>query len=124
MSDPVGLASIGLGWWGNVLADAVSASGEGRVVSCYARTAETREAFASKHGCQPAGSLDEIWDDPAVEGVLMATPHSVRQELITAAAAAGKHIFLEKPLALTGAEARTAASSAADAGVVLQVGHN
>lgn len=124
MSDPVGLASIGLGWWGNVLADAVSASGKAQVVSCYARTAETRDSFASKHGCRPAESLDAIWDDPTVDGVLMATPHSVRQELISQAAAAGKHIFVEKPLALTGAEARAAASAARDAGVVLQVGHN
>ncbi len=124
MADPVGLASIGLGWWGNVLADAVSASGKAQVVSCYARTAETRESFASKHGCRSAESLADIWDDPAVEGVLMATPHTVRQELISQAAAAGKHIFVEKPLALTGAEARAAASAASDAGVVLQVGHN
>ncbi len=124
MSDPVGLASIGLGWWGNVLADAVSASGKSRVVSCYARTPETRESFASKHGCRSAGSLAEIWDDPEIEGVLMATPHSVRQELVSQAAAAGKHIFVEKPLALTGAEARAVAKAAADAGVVLQVGHN
>lgn len=124
MSDPVGLASIGLGWWGNVLADAVSASGKAQVVTGYARTAETRESFASKHGCRSAESLDEIWSDPEIEGVLMATPHSVRQELISQAAAAGKHIFVEKPLALTGAEARAAASAARDAGVVLQVGHN
>ncbi len=124
MTSPVGLASIGLGWWGNVLADAASSGGNGQVVSCYARTPETREAFASKHGCRAASSLQEIWDDPAIEGVLMATPHAVRQELISQAAAAGKHIFVEKPLALTGAEARASAQAARDAGVVLQVGHN
>lgn len=124
MTQPVGLASIGLGWWGNVLADGVASSGEAQVVTCYARTPETREIFASKHGCNAAESLAEIWDDPAIEGVLMATPHAVRQELIAQAAAAGKHIFVEKPLALTGAEARASAQAAREAGVVLQVGHN
>ena len=124
MTEPVGLASIGLGWWGNVLADGASSSGKAEVIACYARTPETREAFASKHGCQAASSLDEIWEDPAIDGVLMATPHSVRNELIAQAAAAGKHIFVEKPLALTGAEARSAAEAAREAGVVLQVGHN
>jgi predicted dehydrogenase len=124
MTNPVGLASIGLGWWGNVLADAAASGGKAEVVACYARTAETREEFASKHGCKPAESLEEIWQDPSVEGVLMATPHAVRQELIAQAAAAGKHIFVEKPLALTGAEARASARAAEAAGVLLQVGHN
>jgi predicted dehydrogenase len=124
MTNPVGLASIGLGWWGNVLADAAASSGKAEVVACFARTAETRDEFAAKHGCKPAGSLEEIWQDPSVEGVLMATPHAVRQELIAQAAAAGKHIFVEKPLALTGAEARASARAAEAAGVLLQVGHN
>jgi predicted dehydrogenase len=124
MTNPVGLATIGLGWWGNVLTDGAASTGKARVLTCYARTPETREAFAVKHGCNAAQSLQEIWDDPAVEGVLMATPHSVRHELIAQAAAAGKHVFVEKPLALTGSEARASAQAAADAGVILQVGHN
>ncbi len=124
MTSQLGLASIGLGWWGNVLADAVASTGKGQVLACYARTAETRESFASKHGCRPAESLQEIWDDPSIEGVLIATPHSVRQELISQAAGAGKHIFVEKPLALTGVEARASADAAEAAGVILQVGHN
>jgi predicted dehydrogenase len=124
MTNPVGLASIGLGWWGNVLADAAASSGKAEVVACFARTAGTRDAFSSKHGCKPAGSLEEIWQDPSVEGVLLATPHAVREELISQAAAAGKHIFVEKPLALTGAEARESARTAEAAGVLLQVGHN
>jgi predicted dehydrogenase len=124
VSNPVGLASIGLGWWGNVLADAASASGKSQVVACYARTPATRDAFAAKHDCRPAETLTEIWEDPAIEGVLIATPHSVRQDLLIQAASAGKHIFVEKPLALTGREARAGAEAARDAGVVLQVGHN
>ena len=124
MADSVGLASIGLGWWGNVLADGIASTGKGQVLTCYARSAETREAFASKHGCAAAADLEEIWSDDAIDGVLIATPHSVRQDIITTAAAAGKHIFVEKPLALTGEEARASAAAAKAAGVTLQVGHN
>lgn len=124
MTQPVGLASIGLGWWGNVLADGVASTGKGQVLSCYARNPETRDAFALKHGCAAVAEPDQIWSDPAIEGVLIATPHSVRHELIARAAQAGKHIFVEKPLALTGEEARASARAAEEADVVLQVGHN
>ncbi|MGH8951307.1 MAG: Gfo/Idh/MocA family protein [Acidimicrobiia bacterium] len=120
----VGLASIGLGWWGNMLAAGATAGDSARIVSCFARTEATREAFAEKHGCRAVGSLEEIWSDPEVDGVLIATPHSVRAEVIEQAAAAGKHIFIEKPLALTGVEARASADAAQAAGVTLQVGHN
>lgn len=121
----VGLASIGLEWWGNVLAEAAGSGGKAQVVACFARTPETREAFAAKHGCRASASLGEVWDDSEMEGVfLLATPHAVRQELIAQAAAAGKHVFVEKPLPLTGREARASAAAAEEAGVVLQVGHN
>jgi predicted dehydrogenase len=120
----VGLASIGLGWWGNALASGAASGGSARIVCCYARNAETRQVFADKHGCRAAENLDEIWADSEVEGVLIATPHAVRAELIDQAAAAGKHVFVEKPLALTGAEARRSAAATEGAGVTLQVGHN
>ena len=122
--NPVGLASIGLGWWGNVLAEAAQSEAEAWIVTCFARNPQAREAFASKHECRAAASIDEIWADPEVAGVLIATPHATRHELIVQAAAAGKHIFVEKPLALTGSEARASATAAQEAGVVLQVGHN
>ena len=120
--ESVGLASIGLGWWGGVLAEAASKSAT--VVACYSRNPEGREQFAEKHGCRSASDLDEIWADPEIDGVLVATPHQVRLEIVEAAAAAGKHVFVEKPLALTGTEARACAAAAEAAGVVLQVGHN
>lgn len=121
---PVRLASIGLGWWGNTLAAAAAATEAAVVAACYARHEDARRAFADKHGCRAAGSLDEIWADPEVDGVLIATPHSTHAELIEAAAAAGKHVFVEKPITLDAASARTAMAAAAAAGVVLQVGHN
>ena len=106
MTEKVRLASIGLGWWGNVLADAVKRSGEAEVVSCFARTEATRQAFAEKYGCRAAESVEEILNDSEVDGLLTATPHSNHPELIAQAASAGKHIFVEKPLTLNVAEAK------------------
>ena len=59
-----------------------------------------------------------------IDGVLIATPHSTHVDLAERAAGAGKHVFVEKPLALTVPEARRIADAAGRAGVVLQVGHN
>lgn len=114
---------IGLGWWGKVLTRAAAASGELEVVGCYARTPERREEFAAEFGCRPASTLDDLLSDPDIQGVMIATSHTTHTELIQQAAAAGKHVFVEKPLALTVDEARRGVEAAQRAGVMLQVGH-
>jgi predicted dehydrogenase len=120
----VRLASIGLGWWGSTLAAATAATEDAVVDTCYARSDEARQTFAEKHGCRAAGSLDEIWSDEQIDGVMIATPHTTHAELIEEAASAGKHIFVEKPLTLDVASAKQAIKAATSAGVTLQVGHN
>jgi predicted dehydrogenase len=62
--------------------------------------------------------------DSEVEAVLVATPHSTHADLVVEVAAAGKHVFVDKPFTLTVAEGKRAVRAAEDAGVVLQVGHN
>ncbi len=118
----VGLGLIGLGAWGNSLATAAARCGEAKVVNGFSRTGETRKAFADKHGCRTSASLDELLSDSEVEGVLIATPHSTHEDVIERAAAAGKHLFVEKPLTLTVAGAKKAIRAAESAGVILQVG--
>lgn len=120
----VRLGSIGLGWWGGVLATAVGATGEAEVVACFARTAASRAAFAESHGCEAVDALGDLLSDPTVDGVLVATPHTTHAALAIEAARAGKHVFVDKPLTLTVAEADEVIAAADAAGVVLQVGHN
>lgn len=84
----------------------------------------TPECLRREHGCRAAETLDEIWSDPQIDGVLIATPHMTHGELIEEAASAGKHIFVEKPMTLDVASAKKAIQAASTAGVVLQVGHN
>ncbi len=121
--EPLRVGSIGLGWWGGMLADKGKMAGLD-LVSCFARTRETREEFASTHGLRPAESLDELLSDPEVEAVMIATPHSTHADLVAEAAAAGKHVFVDKPFTLSVAEARRAIEAANAADVILQVGHN
>jgi predicted dehydrogenase len=59
-----------------------------------------------------------------VEGVVLTTPHTLHAEQVVAAAQAGKHVFVEKPLALSTADAIRAAAASRQAGIVLAVGHH
>lgn len=122
--DTVRLGVIGLGWFGGVLAESARSSGVAEVVACYARTEETRAAFAERHGCRAAADLDELLADPDIDGVLVATPHSTHADIAARTAEAGKHVFVEKPLTLTVADTKRVAEAASRAGVVVQVGHN
>ncbi len=120
---PLKVASVGLGRWGEMLAEKAGDAGI-EIVSCFARTPATREEFAANYGTRPAGSLDEVLSDPDVEAVLLATPHSTHADLVSEAAAAGKHVFVDKPFTLTVPDGKRAIKAAESAGVVLQVGHN
>lgn len=122
-TDRVGLGLVGLGWWGSVLADAAERGGVARVVSCFARREGPRNGFAAKHGCRAASSLEELLEDPEVQGVLIATSHQSHRMLVEAAAAAGRHILVEKPLTTNVVDGRACVDAAAEAGVILQVGH-
>jgi predicted dehydrogenase len=121
--DPVRLGSIGLGWWGSELATAAAKCGAATVISSFARSEQARAEFASRHGCESALTLDELLADPGMDGVIIATSHQSHRELVEAAAAAGKHIFVEKPLATSVEDAVACVRAAERAGVVLQVGH-
>jgi predicted dehydrogenase len=119
----VGLGLIGLGWWGGELSTAAENGGVARVVSGFARSDEARARFAEERGVPVAASLDELLGDPAVEGVLIATSHQSHRDLVEQAASAGKHIFVEKPLAITVEDGLACVAAAERAGVLLQVGH-
>ena len=123
-STPFRVASIGIGWWSDVLADAAQRTG-GRIeiASCFTRSPDKRQAFAVKYGCAGAGSLDEILADASIDGIINTTPNHVHLETTSAAAAAGKHVFLDKPIANTIGEAKAITQVCADAGVILGVGY-
>ena len=79
--------------------------------------------FAASHGLQLAADLHAMAADPAIDAVILCTPHTQHAAQILAVAAAGKHVFCEKPLCLTRADAATAIAACEQAGLVLGVGH-
>ena len=118
-------ASVGLGWWSDELAGAIQGKSELiRVASCFTRSPDKRGAFASKFGTAQHDSYEAVLADPAIDAVILTTPHSKHAEHVIAAARAGKHVFVEKPFTLTAESGRAAAAACETAGVVLAVGHN
>lgn len=119
----VGIGVVGLGWWGRALADAVIAADGVELVGGFARSPDARASFAADYECEPPDSLALLLGDARLAGIVVATPHSSHREIIEAAADAGKAVLMEKPLALTTADAKAAIDIATAAGIPLQVGH-
>ena len=117
------VASIGLGWWSDVLADAIQRSGKLKIAACFSRTEGKRNAFAKKYGCKAVSSYEEILNDKSIEGIINTTPNSVHLETTAAASRAGKHVFLDKPIANSVADGRAITEACRNAGVVLAVGY-
>src|SRR6185436_6408784 len=95
------VACIGMGWWSDVLADAIKRSGKLEIAACFTRSEQKRQNFAAKYGCRAAASYEEILADPTIEAIVNTTPNDVHLETTKAAAGAGKHVFLDKPIANT-----------------------
>ena len=117
------VASVGLGWWSDVLADAIQRSGKLEIAACFSRSSAKRNAFAGKYGCKASRSYEEILNDKSIEAVINTTPNNAHLETTAAAARAGKHVFLDKPIANTVADGRAIAEACRAAGVVLAVGY-
>ena len=121
--NPLRVACIGMGWWSDVLADAMKRSKQFEIAACYTRSEEKRQAFAKKYSCRAAPSYDAILNDRQVEAIINTTPNNVHAETTRAAAEAGKHVFLDKPIANTIADARALTGACRRARVVLALGY-
>ncbi len=116
---------VGLGWWGRELAAAAGRTAGVLVpVAGYSPDPAEAQAFAAQFGARAAERYDALLADAIIDAVVLATPHSLHADQIEAAAQAGKHVFVEKPLTVSGAETRRAIAACTEAGVVLAVGHN
>lgn len=120
--DPVRIAVAGYGWWGKTITRTLGGSSAVSVVRVVEPDAAVRES-ARADGYPVADHLDSALADPDVDAVVLCTPHKAHAAQIVAAASAGKHVFCEKPLCLTYADALTAVTACRDAGVVLGIGH-
>src|SRR5215472_2625355 len=119
-------AQIGLGWWGKTLVESVQGTSEviQFVAAASRRQSDDHKAFAAAHQLTLHPSYEAVLADPQVDAVVLATPHSLHSPQVTAAAAAGKHVFCEQPFALTKADAQAAVDATRRAGVTLGLGYN
>jgi predicted dehydrogenase len=117
-------AIVGLGRWGRQLTEASTGHARLRIVRAVEPELEGARSFCAEHGLELGGSLDTVLADSSIDAVLLATPHSLHPAQVMACAAARKHVFCEKPLALRRADAARMFDACRDAGVTLAVGHN
>ncbi|MEH2557684.1 putative dehydrogenase [Bradyrhizobium algeriense] len=122
-ADPLRVACIGMGWWSDVLADAIQRSGKFEIRGCYTRSEEKRKNFAAKYRCRPAASYEALLADAEIEAIINTTPNDVHLTTTCAAAAAGKHVFLDKPIANSISDGRAITEACRKAGVVLALGY-
>ena len=118
----INCAIAGLGRWGRNLVEAARKGGRLKVT----RAVEIGHArgFCAEHGLDLTDDFEAVLGDAAIEAVLLATPHSLHMAQVIAAAAAGKQVFCEKPLALRRDHAAKMFDACREAGVTLAVGHN
>ncbi len=118
----ISAAIVGLGWWGKTIARTLAGGGKLRLVRAVDVDPRAGD-WAREQGLSFSTELSEALADPAVEAVILCTPHSRHREQILAAAKAGKHVFCEKPLALTRRDAVDCVDACAAAGRVLAIVH-
>src|SRR6266550_7638398 len=119
-------AIVGMGWGGKTLVESVQ--GDSKDIQFLAGVARTQtdelKQFAAAQKLTLYDSYEKALADPQVQAVVLATPHSLHTEQVIGAAKAGKHVFCEKPFALTKADADAAVNATKKARVTLGLGYN
>lgn len=124
MTEKVRVAFVGLGWWSDMLADAAKASERIAIAACMSRSADKRAAFIQKFGGITKDTFDGVIGDPEIDAIVLTTPNSMHATHCLAAAERGKHMFVEKPMALTVADCQRIIAATEKAGIVLATGEN
>jgi predicted dehydrogenase len=121
---PVRIGVAGLGYWGPNLARTFAALPDAELTWLCDLDEDIRRQSAAKYpGVSVTGDVDAMLADDALDAVVVATPPDTHADLVRRALAAGKHVFVEKPLALRAADAQGLASLARANGLALMVGH-
>jgi predicted dehydrogenase len=118
----VNAAIVGLGWWGKTILGLMRDNSKLRIVRAVDVT-DAGADVARENKVAFSRTLDEALADPAVQAVILCTPHTLHTDQIVRAAGAKKHVFCEKPLSLSRAAVERAVAACNAAGVALAVGH-
>ena len=115
---------VGIGWWSDVLAGVIEKSDKLELRAGFTRSPEKNAKFAETFNCEAMASYEDMLALDDLDGVILTTPNSAHLPGTLAAAAAGKHVFVEKPVSNTIADGRTMIAACDAANVVLAVGHS
>lgn len=121
----INVAMVGLGRWGQTILNSIQGkSTRLRIMHGVTKEPELSRELAAKHGFQLSTELEDAIANPAVQAIMLATPHSLHVEQIKQVAAAGKPCWCEKPLALTRAQAEIAIAAVREAKIPFGSGNN
>jgi predicted dehydrogenase len=121
----INAAIVGLGRWGQNLVDSVQGRSEKiHFVTGVLRHPENARAYAGRQGLALSSDYDSVLADPAIDAVVLATPHTVHGEQMLRAIRAGKPVFTEKPFTLSSESAAEILEAAAKKNVTVAVGYN
>ncbi len=124
MSEPVKVGLVGLGYWGPNVARNFDALAGCELTWCCDADEESREKWGRVYReTKFTDNLDDLLSDDSLEAIVVTTPVPTHAAMVEAVVGAGKHCFVEKPLAQNLADAEKIAAMAEDAGKVLMVGH-
>lgn len=119
----VNIAVVGLGWWGKIMVRSLAPSDRVRVIAAVEPDVGVGAALCATHGIRHHATLPDALRDSEVDAVVLTTPNRLHEQQIVEAADAGKHVFCEKPLALTLDSAERAVQSCLRNDVRLGIGH-
>lgn len=121
---PVRVAIVGLGYWGPNLARNFAAIDGCELAWLCDGSEQVRARLAAAFpGVRSSAGIEQLLADPELDAVVLATPVPTHAELAARVLEAGKHCFVEKPLATTVADAQRAVDAADETGRILMVGH-
>jgi phthalate 4,5-cis-dihydrodiol dehydrogenase len=121
---PLRLGVAGLGRAFSVMLPTLTGHPAVRLVAAADTRAEARKRFAGEFSAKAYDTVAALCADPAIDAVYIATPHQFHREHALQAAQAGKHLLIEKPMALTVEDCTAIVAAARRAGVHVVVGHS
>lgn len=124
LKKPARLAAVGLGRWARIMASAYVDSEALELVTCFSRNEERRNAFAVDYHCEADASLEAVLARDDVDGVVITVPNDQHAPVIEAAARAGKHVYVEKPVAVEVDHIRRIQQVVKETGIVFACGHS
>lgn len=116
-------AVVGLGWWGRHVVGCLRDSDRIRVTHGVDVNMDAAGAFVAERELTPCRGYEDALRDTAVDAVILTTPHGLHEEQVVQAAAAGKQVFCEKPLALSAAGAERMLRACDEKGLIVGIGH-